>query len=122
MVESHTIKGVTYRYRFVSDERNQKNRSFSIKAPVRKYPGMDAWYFAFVPVKTSAFIKKTFGHAARGWGSLRVKAAIGATSWETSIFPDKKSRGYLLPLKAVVRKAENVRVGKNVALSLEIQV
>jgi len=120
MVESGTIKGVTYRYRFVSDKRDDKLRKYSIKSPVRKYPGMDAWYFAFIPVRTSALIKKTFGHSARGWGSLRVTATIGATSWNTSIFPDKKSGGYLLPLKASIRKAESVRTGKTVPLTLEI--
>ena len=120
MAESGVIKGITYRYRFVTDKRDEKLRSFSVKAPVRKYPGMDAWHFAFIPVRTSALIKKTFGHKARGWGSLRVKATVGATPWNTSIFPDKKSGGYLLPLKASVRKAENIRVGKPVALALEI--
>ncbi len=92
-----------------------------MKALVQKYPGMEGWFFAVVPAKTSGLIKRTFGHIARGWGSLRIHATIGGTSWDSSIFPDKKSGTYVLPLKASVRKAERIRAGKKVALSLEMR-
>ncbi len=119
MAVTQTIKGVTYRYRFVTDKR-EKQRTYAVRAKVCRYPGMEAWRFAFIPVKTSALIKKTFGHAARGWGSLRVKATLGDTSWQTSIFPDKKAGAYILPLKAAVRKAEGVRDGQTLALTLDL--
>jgi hypothetical protein len=114
------LEGVTYRYRFVTDKRDQERAAFTLKAPVKKYPGMDAWFFAEVPAKTAKLIRRAFGHKARGWGSLKVDATIGSTTWNTSIFPDKKSGTYLLPLKAAVRKAESIRAGKPVALKLEI--
>ncbi|HEY4473963.1 MAG TPA: DUF1905 domain-containing protein [Candidatus Paceibacterota bacterium] len=36
------------------------------------------------------------------------KQRAATTVWNTSIFPDKKSGSYLLPLKAKIRKAENI--------------
>ena len=57
----------------------------------------------------------------RGWGSLPVKVAIGETSWNTSIFPDKKLGSYLLPIKSDVRKKELISAGNIVQLSLEIK-
>ena len=37
------------------------------------------------------------GVTGRGWGSLRVQATIGGTTWATSIFPSKQRGSYLLP-------------------------
>lgn len=55
-------------------------------------------------------------------GSLPVIATIGSTSWKTSIFPDKKSSGYLLPVKAEVRKKEGIAADDKITLLLEIRV
>lgn len=56
----------------------------------------------------------------RGWGSLKVEAQIGATVWQTSIFPNKKGAEYLLPVKAKVRKAEGLIEDDNVILTLRL--
>jgi hypothetical protein len=106
---------------------------YNIRANVWMYHGLTtpssnavtmkgSWYFITIPKKQSAIIKKTFGESARGWGSLRVKATIGKTNWNTSIFPDKKLEAYLLPIKAEVRKKEEIRDGDNVHLVLEIRI
>lgn len=55
-----------------------------------------------------------------GFGSVKVKATIGTTSWSTSVFPDKKSAGFVLPVKAAVRKAEGINAGDHITLTLEI--
>ena len=86
------------------------------------YPGETAnWHFLTLPKKESDVIRARFGGSVRGWGSLRVSARIGNTTWKTSIFPDKKSGAYLLPVKADVRKRENVTAGNRVAFRIEIQ-
>ena len=51
---------------------------------------------------------------------MRVNATIGATTWETSIFPDTKSGSYLLPVKAEVRRREGVEDGDAVTVTLEL--
>jgi hypothetical protein len=77
-------------------------------AELWRWPGNAAWHFVNVPRETSEKIKKKHGANARGWGSLPVSVTLGKSKWKTSIFPDKKSGTYLLPVKASVRKAEGV--------------
>lgn len=68
---------------------------------------MAGWHFASVPKKQSEEIKKN-ETVKRGWGSIPVQVTVGKTSWKTSIFPDKRSGSYLLPIKAEVRRKEHI--------------
>lgn len=83
---------------------------------------MAGWHFANVSQKASNEIKDLFGGMTGGWGSLPVMVTIRKTKWKTSIFPDKKSGGYLLPLKAEVRKKEQIAVSDTINFSIEIQI
>ncbi len=84
-----------------------KKRDYRFKAQVWIYPGLTAnWHFVSLPKNLSEQIKKDFGSKARGWGSLPVKVCVGKSSWRTSIFPDKKSGTYILPIKAEIRNRE----------------
>jgi hypothetical protein len=58
--------------------------------------------------------------AKRGWGSIKVRATIGDTSWDTSIFPAKDLGGWLLPVKATVRKAEGLVAGDQVDVTVTL--
>lgn len=51
---------------------------------------------------------------------IPVTAEIGETAWTTSLFP-KDSR-YVVPVKAVVRKAEGLEVGDTVTVRLAVDV
>lgn len=93
---------------------------YRIKSEVWLYPGMVGWHFMSVPKKDGEDIKKRFGKKHRGWGSLPVVVTLGKTSWKTSIFPDKKSGSYLLPLKAEIRKKEGIFSGDKVNFLLKI--
>ena len=93
---------------------------YKVRSKVVPYPGMDAWFFAYVDKKQAGELKETYGKKARGFGSLKVKVTLGKTSWLTSIFPDKQSGTYLLPLKAAVRRAEAVDAGDTITFTLEI--
>ncbi|MBP9762590.1 DUF1905 domain-containing protein [Patescibacteria group bacterium] len=42
---------------------------------------------------------------------MLVLVTVGKTMWETSIFPDKKSQSYLLPMKLEVRKRRGLWTG-----------
>ncbi|MSR76379.1 MAG: DUF1905 domain-containing protein [Candidatus Ryanbacteria bacterium] len=99
----------------------QKN-TFTMRARVWLYHGPSAWHFITLPKKQSATIKKIFGEVARGWGSLPVGVTIGGTTWKTSIFPDKKTDAYLLPLKADIRRKEDIAKDDMVTFSIEIRV
>ncbi len=94
---------------------------FKFKSKIWLYPGMAGWHFLTLPRKQSDEIKKVFGSIKRGWGSLPVTVTIGKTSWKTSIFPDKKSAAYLLPVKADVRKKENLSAGETIVFEVAIR-
>lgn len=81
---------------------------------------MMGWHFISVSKRESTEIKKKFCGNARGWGSLPVTVTLGTTSWRTSIFPEKQSGTYLLPIKAQVRKKEAVFARDSVSFSIEI--
>ena len=62
----------------------------------------------------------------RGFGSARVEATINpstssgqAVTWRTSVFP-QKSGGYILPIKADVRRSADIAAGDEVTVSLEL--
>ncbi len=80
----------------------------------------ESWTFVSLPAEASAEIRElTDGQPRRGFGSLRVKVTVGGSSWATSIFPDSK-RGYVLPVKRAVRKAEALDVGDVATVTLEV--
>jgi hypothetical protein len=77
------------------------------------------WYFLTVPEEQSAEIRAQALGAPRGFGSVRVEAAIGEVVWRTSVFP-LNSGGYLLPVKAEVRKKAGISAGDEVTVGLEL--
>jgi hypothetical protein len=96
-------------------------RTFKVRAELWLYEGQAAWHFVTIPKKQSETMSERFGAMSRGWGSLPVTVTIGETRFETSIFPDKKAGAYLLPIKAAVRKKENLAVGDVLSFSLEVR-
>ena len=77
-----------------------------------------AWVFVTVPAEGTEEIRLRSG-PPRGFGSVRVEATIGGSTWRTSVFPDKE-RGYVLPVKKAVRRAESLDVGDPARLRLEL--
>lgn len=55
----------------------------------------------------------------RGFGSVKVTARIGASRWQTSLFP-QKTGGWFLPVKKPVRLAEAIDFGDAVQGELEL--
>jgi hypothetical protein len=83
-------------------------------------PSSMSWFFITVDgVVADAIRAASLGRTA-AWGSVYVSVTIGATCWRTSLFPSKDVGGYLLPVKAAVRKAERLTEGDMVAVRLEI--
>jgi hypothetical protein len=99
-----------------------ENNQFKISAKVWLYPGMAGWHFVTLPKKESDQITATFGGLKKGWGSLPVAITLGESTWETSIFPDKKAGAYLLPLKAAIRKKEKITDDQTITFILEIKI
>jgi hypothetical protein len=51
---------------------------------------------------------------------VRVDVTVGATSWRTSLFPDSKTRTYLLPVRKTVRVTEHLEAGDDVRAQLQV--
>lgn len=96
--------------------------TYKMKGKVWLYPGMVGWHFISVDKKESAVIMELFGNKKRGFGSVPVKVTVGETNWRTSIFPDRKSGTYLLPIKASVREKENIEAEKTISYSIKILI
>jgi len=80
----------------------------------------DTWVFVSVPAQASQEIRDVTEGSRRGFGSVRVAASIGGSSWRTSIFPDKSRATYVLPIKRAVRVAEGLDAGDVVTVQLEL--
>ena len=84
---------------------------YNFTAPVWQYASAGGWYFVSLPEGLASEIRTNLQWQEEGWGRLKVVAAIGTFSWETSIWFDTKLDTYLLPIKAEVRKKADVRNG-----------
>lgn len=93
---------------------------FTFEADIWLWAGKAAWHFITVPQDHSEEIRFFF-KGKRGFGSVPVQVTIGETRWTTSIFPDKKSGCYFLPVKAEVRKKEKIAAGDTVTVRLKAE-
>ena len=81
--------------------------------------GKGSWHFLTVPPDEAVEIRAHSFGTRRGFGSARVEATINGIIWRTSVFP-QKSGGYILPIKADVRRRAGISAGDEVTVSLEL--
>jgi hypothetical protein len=92
---------------------------FSFDATLWRWEGEAAWHFVSLPQDVTDEIEDSPTQRG-GFGSVRVHVRIGATSWSTSIFPDKGRATFILPVKKQVREREQLSAGDAVAVELAI--
>jgi hypothetical protein len=95
----------------MAEQGDESTSVFRFRAELWEHEGPAAWYFISLPDEIADDIEEQFGHAAGGFGSIRVQVTIGATTWHTSLFPDSKRATYVLPVKKPVRTAERLSAG-----------
>lgn len=93
---------------------------YSFRAKVWKYQGAAGWHFVSLPKQLSKKIRAKHGLSEEGWGRLKAMAQVGDSKWKTSIWFDTRAGSYLLPLKAAVRKSEDVKVGTPIRVILKL--
>ena len=81
---------------------------------------MCGWTFVSLPKELSIEIRENFKCLEEGWGRMKVTAKLGSSEWQTAIWFDTKQDTYLLPLKAKIRKQENVVLGEDVKVIILI--
>jgi len=81
--------------------------------------GQASWHFLTVPEEQAGEIRAESLARRGGFGSVRVEARIGDVTWRTSVFP-QKAGGYILPVKAEVRRRAGIGAGDKVTFELEL--
>ena len=96
--------------------------SFEFEAAVWIWNGGSgtSWHFLTLPFDVTDEIDDITTGKQGGFGSVRVTATIGRTSFTTSVFPSKEQKSFILPVKASVRKAEHLAAGTMCVVSLEL--
>ncbi|TSC70901.1 MAG: Uncharacterized protein CEO12_26 [Parcubacteria group bacterium Gr01-1014_46] len=95
------------------------SRVFTFDGVVWVWPGVGGWHFVNVPDKISKPIRKNFGK-----GMIKIGAKVGKTMWNTSLFPHKNSKGefgYLISIKKIVRKNENIYENDNIKVTFNLK-
>jgi uncharacterized protein DUF1905 len=88
--------------------------------PIWYWKGPAPHHFVTVPEEESSVIEEIATAVTYGWGCIPVAGEIGATPFTTSLFP--KDGGYIVPIKAAVRRAEGLCEGDVVTVRLAIDV
>jgi hypothetical protein len=94
----------------------------SVTAPLWLWSGENgAWHFVTIPAEQAVEIRleSSASGIRRGFGSVRVQATLNGVTWKTSVFP-QKSGGYLLPIKAKVRRDAGIAADDLVTVAIEL--
>ncbi len=84
-----------------------------------------AWFFVTIDgeageaLSAIALMRRLESGRRGGFGSLKVRARIGGSEFATSVFPSR-DLGWILPVKAAVRKAEGLGEGSEVTVTLDV--
>jgi hypothetical protein len=81
--------------------------------------GPAPWYFITVPDEECQLLQAESASVSYGWGMIPVRARIGGSTWSTSLFP--KDGRYVVPVKAAVRRAEQLEEGDVPTVQLAIR-
>ena len=83
-----------------------------------EWRGPSPFYFIPIPEPQSKKIKALAAQLTYGWGVIPVVGKIGRTEFTTSLFP--KDGLYYLPIKNQVRFAEEIEVGSEVSVQINL--
>jgi hypothetical protein len=93
----------------------------AFQAELWRYEGEAGWFFLSLPYELADAIEHENGPPdIKGFGAVRVSVRIGASRWDTSVFPDRARGTYLLPVKKSIRLAENLEAGDTVPVELTV--
>jgi len=100
-----------------------KGQKYTFSSKVYHYStsaDMIGWTIVSLPKEISIEIRDIFKWLEQGWGRMKVTAKVGNSEWQTAIWFDTKQDTYLLPLKAEIRKKENIVLDEDVTIILWI--
>lgn len=86
--------------------------------PLFYWRGPAPYYFVRVPPGTAEELADVAADVTYGWGMVPVEVTVGRYRWETSLWP--KEGGYLVPIRAQVRRDLELEVDQVVSVHLTI--
>lgn len=99
---------------------------FELTAPLkvmRGSEGMESAYLEFDGEQAGLIVAEKLAAQAAGaklrFGSFKVVATIGATRWDSSLYPQKDGT-WFLPVRKPVRLAEGLAEGEAVTVRIEV--
>jgi hypothetical protein len=95
---------------------------YSFTDRLKRWSGESSWHFVYVPARYWNELRMFSQGTKRGFGSIKVYAQCGASSWQTSIFPDTNTSQFILFIKKAVRSAEKLELDADVPIKIAIQM
>lgn len=88
------------------------------ESPLWRWTGGNGvgWFFLTIDgpageiLSGTALMRRLERGGAKGFGSMRVRARIEDSEWQTSVFPTKDGK-WLLPVKAAIRRKAGIGEG-----------
>lgn len=93
---------------------------YTFVSKIWKFGGEGSWYFANLPKDISDEIKQITAESKNAFGSVKVLVNINKANWQTSLFPDSKSKCYVVPIKKSIRESEKLIVNQNISITIKI--
>jgi hypothetical protein len=94
---------------------------FRFTSSVWAHDDVGGWHFLTLPTAVAQELRDEVPPAGPGFGSIRVTVTLGCSTWDTSVFPDKAGRSFVLPVKKDVRRANQLLAGDAVDVALRVR-
>lgn len=95
------------------------NMQFEFTGEMWPWRGPAPYHFVTVPDEVCSVLHELSSVLSYGWGVIPVSVRIGETDFTTSLFP--KDGGYAVPIKDVVRHAEDLTDGDQVDVEMTVR-
>lgn len=101
------------------------DEAHTLTAPLWRWTGGNGgtWFFVTIggaageALSATALMRRLESGRRPGWGSVKVAVTVGNSTWATSAFPSKDT-GWIVPIKAEVRRAEALAEGESCELQI----
>lgn len=95
------------------------------EAELWAWQGPASWVFLSLPAELADAVKVAgflaLSSPKPGWKLVPVTVEAGRERWDTSLFPDKETGSYILPVKAAIRRKLGVSAGDRLTLTLHLR-
>jgi hypothetical protein len=96
-------------------------KPYSFQATIALYRGHTLWHYVSLPADIAEKIRNHCIARHLNGEHVPVEVTIDRVSWRTKLFEDKKSKSYMLPLKAHGNDS-TLRIGESLDVKLRMTV